>query len=71
MIIDLVLMGVSEFFWRKYPDHPFFNSPIQYVYYFILFCPAILLVISLLKDYPYLTHPWDAPENDDEIDDED
>ena len=68
LAIDLVLMGISEIFWERISSSPFFNTPLRYVYYFILISPAIILVRSLLKDYPYLLNPWDAPENDDEID---
>jgi len=52
-------------------DHVFLHSPILYVYYGILIPATILLVRRIMLDHPYLTHPWDEPDNEDDNEDED
>ena len=52
-------------------DHVFFHSPILYVYLGILIPASILLVRRVMLDHPYLTHPWDEPDNEDEDDNKD
>ena len=51
-------------------DHVFLHSPILYVYLGILIPASILLVRRVMLDHPYLTHPWDEPDNEDEDDDD-
>ena len=73
-IIQLVALCVNLLLilWPAFlkEDHVFLHSPILYVYLGVLILASILLVRRVMLDHPYLTHPWDEPDNEDEDDDD-